>query len=58
MWLYGKQALRFYVERKWKERCNHLKINGINDVRQWARSGNDIIQNINEDTFNIERHEL
>ena len=54
----NQETLRLYIERKWKEKINYLKRNGINDNRQWARSGNDIIQNINEDSFNIEKHEL
>ena len=54
----GNPLLLFYVERRWKERSKYLKDNGNNDPRQWARSGSDIIQNINEDSFHIEKHEL
>ena len=54
----GNKTLRCYVEQKWKERRDTLISNNINDPRQWARSGNDVIESINEDSFNIEKSDL
>ena len=54
----GNKTLRCFVEHKWKQRRDQLIINGINDPRQWARCGNDVIDNLNEDDFNIEKSEL
>ena len=54
----GERNLRRFIEQKWKERRDCLVRNGINDVRIWARCGNDVIDNIDEVAFNIERSEL
>ena len=54
----GERTLRRHIEQKWKERRDILIQNGINDPRQWARSGNDIIEDIDVDYFAIERSEL
>ena len=54
----GNKTLRRVVEQKWKERRDFLIRNGINDPRQWARSGNDVIQNINDVSFNVDKSEL
>ena len=54
----GEKPLRRYVEQKWKERRDDLIRNGINDYRQWARVGNEVIENLNEQELNTDRSEL
>ena len=54
----GKNTLRQYIKQKWEDRRNELVNNGVNDLREWARCGNDVIQNTNEASFNIERQDL
>ena len=54
----GKKTLRQYIKQKWEDRRNELVNNGVNDLREWARCGNDVIQNTNEASFNIERQDL
>ena len=54
----GEKTLRRFVEQKWKERRDVLIRNGINDVRQWAKCGNDVIQHLNEGDNIFERCEL
>ena len=41
-----RRDLRYYIEAKWKEKRDELIGQGINNPREWALSGNDVIQNI------------
>ena len=54
----GNKNLRCFIEQKWKERHDQLILNSINDPRLWATSGNDVIQSLNDNSFNIEKNEL
>ena len=54
----GEKPLRRYVEKKWKERRDDLIRDGINDYRQWARVGNEVIENLNQQELNTEKSEL
>ena len=54
----GKKTLHQHIKQKWEDRRNELFNNGVNDIREWSRCGNDVIQNTNEASFNIERQDL
>ena len=54
----GRRPLREYIERKWKERRDELIMSGIEDPKQWARCGADVISSVNEHDFNIEKSDL
>ena len=54
----GQRPLREYIERKWKERRDELIMSGIEDPKQWAICGADVISSVNEHDFNIEKSDL
>ena len=45
------------IESKWKERRDYLIRNGINDPRQWAKCGQEVIQNHNFSGFGMESND-
>ena len=38
--------LRFAIERKWKEKQDRMIVNGQNDKYEWAKCGNQVIDNM------------
>ena len=57
-----RRDLRYYIERKWKERRDELIGQGINDFREWALCVKDVINRISgEDRqyqFGVSRTDL
>ena len=54
----GRNDLRYYIERKWKERRDEFIGNGVIDVREIAMGGNEVIQRLSEVQFGIAPTEL
>ncbi len=54
----GRRELREHVEAKWKEKRDEMIMNGNDDLRTWARCGGIVINNLDEETFNIRRSDL
>lgn len=50
----SRRDLRYYVERKWKEKHDELIWHGVNDVKEWATCGNDVIRNMTATTDTIQ----
>jgi hypothetical protein len=53
-----RRTLREHVEHQWKVKRDVLIQNGNADVRDWARSGQEVINNLNVDNYNIEKSDL
>ena len=51
-------ALLLYLERQWKIKRDRLIINGVNDVKEWAFYGNDIISELNSENFGVRPSDL
>ena len=54
----SRNDLLLFVEAKWKQRRDQLIRKGINDVVVWARSGSEIISDIDEVGFGILKTDL
>ena len=54
----SRNDLLLFVEAKWKQRRDQLIRQGINDVIVWARSGSEIISEIDEVGFGILKTDL
>ena len=55
----GSRPLRLFIEKKWKEKRDLLILNGNNDIKDWAKSGADAINEINATAFpNSNKSEL
>ena len=50
-----QRDLRYYIERKWKEECDNLIHNGIQDPRRWTKSVSNVISHMdrNEIQFGV-----
>ena len=54
-----KTELRFHMERQWKMKRDYLKTNGCDDPREWARAGQDVIDDVAmSDSFDVEPVDL
>ena len=55
-----QRILLYYIERKWKEECNNLIHNGIQDPCRWAKSVSNMISYVdkNEIQFGVLKSEL
>ena len=47
----GLRPLRLFIEKRWKEKRDDLIWNGIEDPKDWARSGIDMINEVNQNEF-------
>ena len=54
----SKKDILFYMERVWKERRDQLRRNGVNDIKEWARCGAEIIEEVNEKNFGVKSTNL
>jgi hypothetical protein len=54
----GKKRLREHIEFMWKAKISHMKQIGIQDISSWAKSGEDVINELTEDQFGIEQSDL
>ena len=54
----SKIAILSYVERKWKEKRDDLRENGENNIQAWAHCGNEIIENMDEESFGVKPSDL
>ena len=54
----AKKALRRQLEKQWKEKRDFLKIQGINDPKEWFRCGKNVIQDLDDDEYQKEKEEL
>ena len=52
------KALRRQLEKQWKEKRDFLKIQGINDPKEWFRCGKNVIQDLDDDEYQKEKEEL
>ena len=53
-----KKALRRQLEKQWKEKRDFLKIQGINDPKEWFHCGKHVIQDLDDDEYKKEKQEL
>ena len=54
----GRKILRENVEYRWKLRQDGLMRRGINDVQEWARCGEDVINELDGRAYDIDKSEL
>jgi len=54
----NRNDLLFYMERIWKEKRDQLIRNGINDAKSWALSGEEVINNLDEENFGVNPSDL
>ena len=54
----GRNDLRYYIERNWKERRDEFIGNGVIDVRETAMGGNEVIHRLSEAQIGIAPTEL
>ena len=51
-------ALLLYLERQWKIKRDRLIINGVNDIKEWAFCGNDIISELKSENLGVRPSDL
>ena len=51
-------TLLLYLERQWKIKRDRLIVNGVNDIKEWAYCGNDIISELNAVNFGVRPSDL
>eukprot|EP00957_Ditylum_brightwellii_P025007 1892092-Ditylum_brightwellii.AAC.1 len=39
----GKKQLRRYIKRKWKEKRDYMVVSGIDNPKEWAEAGTDVV---------------
>ena len=54
----GRNDLLFYIERIWKEKRDQLIRNGIDNAKSWALSGDEVINNLDEENFGVNPSDL
>ena len=54
----GNDELLLFLERQWKVKRNRLIMNGVNDIKEWAYCGNDIISELNARQFGVQPSDL
>ena len=54
----GRRNLRLLVEERWKRRRDQEIANGNNDSREWARCGQDVINELNHSDYGMESNDL
>ena len=54
----GCKKLREHIEYEWKVRKNESIINESNDSRRWTRCGQDVINQIDETQYSIDKLDL
>ena len=54
----GDRGLMRHLESKWQLKREELCANGINDWKEWARSGIEVIDEFDSDCFNCKKEEL
>eukprot|EP00957_Ditylum_brightwellii_P037500 2835656-Ditylum_brightwellii.AAC.1 len=55
----GQKQLRRHIEFKWKQKRDFLVVSRIDDPREWAEAGTNIINDVVlEETFSIEKTDL
>jgi predicted GIY-YIG superfamily endonuclease len=51
-------GLLLYLERQWKIKRDRLIANRVNDVKEWAYCGNEIISELNSENFGVRASDL
>jgi len=55
----NRRDLMFYIESPWKLKRDHLIRNGVNDAKEWAAAGEEVIASLNMNDFvGMESEEL
>ena len=52
------KTFRRFIERRWKEKRDELIREGINDPREWFRSGSYVISSLDDRLYSKEKREL